>query len=345
MIIKSGATAWHRIKPGVDLNLIDEIIITYKNASGYGSKIVMQRRYPSQTIMHEGDILVPLSQADTMMLREQSGGMVRMELQYNYVSGAVGKSQTKTVAIGDTLATELVDGSAPDAVQMMAPEIVFFADGEIKPGATAWHRIQPGIALDLIREIIITYKSQRGNSGKIILQKRYPSETEMRDEDILVPLSQQDTTSMRESGGDRVWMELQYNFNSGAVAKSEIETIIIGDTLATEYVEGSAPDDSQIGAKAVEINVDAVILAGGGGGDLPEVSGKDNGKVLTVVNGVWAAAELPTYDGTYKIIPRLDSAAVMATSGKYLAADVTVEKIPVTITSNTAGGKTVIIGT
>lgn len=33
-------------------------------------------------------------------------------------------------------------------------------------------------------------------------------------------------------------------------------------------------------------------------GGLPSVSASDNGKVLTVVNGAWAAASLPVYDGT-----------------------------------------------
>ena len=34
------------------------------------------------------------------------------------------------------------------------------------------------------------------------------------------------------------------------------------------------------------------------GGGLPSVSASDNGKVLTVVSGAWAAAALPLYDGT-----------------------------------------------
>lgn len=34
------------------------------------------------------------------------------------------------------------------------------------------------------------------------------------------------------------------------------------------------------------------------GSGLPSVTASDNGKVLTVVNGVWAAASLPLYDGT-----------------------------------------------
>lgn len=134
MNIKSGATAWHRIKPGVDLALIREIIITYKSKSPYGARIILQRRYPAETKLYEGDILVPLSQADTAKLREESGGSVRVELQYNYTSGAVDKSQIKTVAIKDTLATECVDGSAPDAAQMDAMPIEFESDAVIVIG-------------------------------------------------------------------------------------------------------------------------------------------------------------------------------------------------------------------
>ena len=38
----------------------------------------------------------------------------------------------------------------------------------------------------------------------------------------------------------------------------------------------------------------AAYISEGGAAELPTVSSADNGKVLTVVNGAWAAAALPT---------------------------------------------------
>lgn len=38
----------------------------------------------------------------------------------------------------------------------------------------------------------------------------------------------------------------------------------------------------------------AIHIGNGGAAELPTVSSANNGNVLTVVNGAWAAAELPT---------------------------------------------------
>lgn len=124
-MIKSGSTAWQIIKPGVDLGLIDSIIITYKTLPGYGSRVLLQKRYPDDTRVNGDELLLPLSQADTTLLREEGGDRVRLELQYNYSSGAVAKSEIQTVHIGDTLATAFVDGSNPDEAQIEGLPIEF----------------------------------------------------------------------------------------------------------------------------------------------------------------------------------------------------------------------------
>lgn len=130
-MIKSGSTAWQIIKPGVDLGLIDSIIITYKTLPGYGSRVLFQKRYPDDTRVNGDELLLPLSQADTTLLREEGGDRVRLELQYNYSSGAVAKSEIQTVHIGDTLATAFVDGSNPDEAQIEGLPIEFAAGDAI----------------------------------------------------------------------------------------------------------------------------------------------------------------------------------------------------------------------
>ena len=80
------------------------------------------------------------------------------------------------------------------------------------------------------------------------------------------------------------------------------------------------------------------------GTDLPPVTIEDDGKVLTVIGGKWAAAELPKYDGEYSVSPSAVSDQTLATSRKMLDADIKIRKIPYSEVSNTSNGKTVTIG-
>lgn len=83
---------------------------------------------------------------------------------------------------------------------------------------------------------------------------------------------------------------------------------------------------------------------GSGGSDLPSVTEEDNDKILKVVDGKWSAAPLPTYDGTYSVVPSTENDQVLATSQKMMDANVTVTKIPYNEVSNTMGGTTATIG-
>lgn len=53
---------------------------------------------------------------------------------------------------------------------------------------------------------------------------------------------------------------------------------------------------------------------------------------------------VPPYEGDYEVTPRLYDPVTLATENKRMLDDLTVREIPVTITSNVQGGKTVVIG-
>ena len=54
---------------------------------------------------------------------------------------------------------------------------------------------------------------------------------------------------------------------------------------------GDADDVAELNTIPDMINAIATVAAGVAGATLPEVTAEDNGKVLTVVDGAWAAAE------------------------------------------------------
>lgn len=68
-----------------------------------------------------------------------------------------------------------------------------------------------------------------------------------------------------------------------------------GGQLTDTYsdIAGGIPV-SQYSLSADVINACAKKAPSGGGAELPEVSGANNGQVLTVVEGEWAAAAIPS---------------------------------------------------
>lgn len=67
------------------------------------------------------------------------------------------------------------------------------------------------------------------------------------------------------------------------------------DALKALYVAlgGSSADVADIALIPDMINAIATLVQSGGTAELPSVKSTDNGKVLTVVSGKWAAANLP----------------------------------------------------
>ena len=90
--------------------------------------------------------------------------------------------------------------------------------------------------------------------------------------------------------------------------------------------------------------MDEYETTGGGAAELPKVTIKDDGKVLMVSDGKWAAKELPRYDGEYSIIPSAENDVTLETAQKMLDADIKVSKIPYYEVSNNSGGNTAYIG-
>ncbi len=89
------------------------------------------------------------------------------------------------------------------------------------------------------------------------------------------------------------------------------------------------------------------VSASGGSFDPSDISGGAAGQVLTKNSsddGDYSWQDLPTFDGSYTIVPMIGAETQMNTAQTYLDRNITVERIPVYVTHNDSGGNTVIIG-
>ena len=163
------------------------------------------------------------------------------------------------------------------------------------------------------------------------------------------------------------WKKLKNVFVTKQDVKNEVKSAV------DEYIEGVMPDNTTASKPIVDVeflpikNIDHYVFyrtsygiywfdgewhavpeetssSVGGMSPLPEVTADDEGKILKVVDGEWAAAHLPVYDGTYEIVPSTDDEHILNTAQTFMDADLVVTKIPYAEVDNVSNGKTVTIG-
>lgn len=115
--------------------------------------------------------------------------------------------------------------------------------------------------IDGIDKIIFTLENGSGSR----IQKIYPDSVTLSKDTFILPLSQEDTSSLV----GRVKLEAQVNYANSSVQKSYIKTFLINETLATEMVEGNQPDTTHnlellldiIGSDSLLVNIDPELSA------------------------------------------------------------------------------------
>ena len=105
--MKAGSTQGIMVDLHIDLSTVQEAIFTFADES---KKMLLQKRYPGEVQEVEGKLYIPLDQDDTLLLC----GYFLMEGQVNFVDKSVSKTKTFKRHMHDTLATEIVDGNAPN---------------------------------------------------------------------------------------------------------------------------------------------------------------------------------------------------------------------------------------
>lgn len=183
----------------------------------------------------------------------------------------------------------------------------------------------------------------------------YPAVTETIGEQIIWTICSTDTSRSGKGKAQAV----MYGQNGEIGRSKEVNTLVLSSLMTGEQIPIPAEnwiDEAQKlleELKNYELPTEEIKelvkeylneFAPEDGSFLPAVTEKDNGKVLQVVNGIWAAAELKTYQGNYSVTPAPYDKQTLQTDGLLMTDDVTIHEIPYYETSNTSDGTTVYIG-
>lgn len=120
----------------------------------------------------------------------------------------------------------------------------------MKTGSTFILIVNLDVNMDYVNDIIFTIKC----GSRKITKTEY--EYDSKNKRFEIPLNQEDTVQLE----GRCLVEAQINFTDNSVAKSEIGTIYINETLATKIINGNQA--TKEGAE-VELNIDGNIIYGG----------------------------------------------------------------------------------
>lgn len=122
-----------------------------------------------------------------------------------------------------------------------------------------------------------------------------------------------------------------------------------GDSIlaeATEFAQSMIGNLNNLNTDSKDSIVAAINeVVGRDGGGVPD--GGTEGQILIKNSGEDGDAswqDMPTFDGSYTIVPMIGAETQMNTAQTYLDRNITVERIPVYVTQNDSGGNTVIIG-
>lgn len=147
----------------------------------------------------------------------------------------------------------------------------------MKQGTTQSLKLAIGVDLAAVDTIIFTIKATDDLAADILLQKRYPHDTEVLDGTVHIMFTQEETALFT----DYIYIEGQVNFVNKAVGKTATIRKMVSSTLFTDLVPDNAAHLGQAEVIPLVMDGDTIIVRGIDGKDgAPGAPGRDgiNGK-------------------------------------------------------------------